>query len=134
MPRGRSWRAPGRFSLNAEILTGHAAALDPRISQVVAVETLASYVSAEPYRQQRFGIVVPGFLREVGDVCHLAALAAPRRLVIAGGLRGNGQAFTPEEFAAEFQYTQRAYGLERASEKLTIDVGGDAKAIVGALQ
>src|SRR5262249_41900379 len=61
-----------------------AAATDPRISKVAGVESLASFVSDEPYRGQRLGVIVPGILRDVGDIPHLAALVAPRRVVIAG--------------------------------------------------
>ena len=56
-----------------------AGAVDPRITHVAAVDTLASYVSDVPYQGQRLGVIAPGILREVGDVAHLAALCAPRR-------------------------------------------------------
>src|SRR5262249_54167691 len=68
-----------------------AAATDPRVSKVAAVGTLASYVSDEPYKGQRLGVIVPGLLRDVGDIPHLAALVAPRPVVIAGGVSGGGQ-------------------------------------------
>ena len=35
--------------------------------------------------------MAPGILRDVGDVAHLAALVAPRRVVIAGGVAGDGK-------------------------------------------
>jgi hypothetical protein len=62
-------------------------ALEPRISRVAASDTLASYVTDVPYEGQRLGTIVPGILRDAGDVAHLAALIAPRRLVI-GRRRG----------------------------------------------
>jgi len=36
-------------------------------------------------------VFVPGILGRVGDVSDLAALAAPRRVVIAGGVSGQGE-------------------------------------------
>src|SRR5262249_36143908 len=73
-----------------------AAATDTRITKVAAVNTLASYVTEEPYVGQRLGVMAPGMLRDVGDVAHIAALVAPRRVVIAGGVAGNGKPLTAE--------------------------------------
>jgi dienelactone hydrolase len=110
-----------------------AAALEERIVQVAAVETLASYVSDEPYRGQRFGIMVPAILRDFGDIGHLASLTAPRQLTIVGGRRGNGALLTSEELNTQFQYTTRAYGLEGAAGRLTIHTDASPKAIVSIL-
>ncbi len=43
-----------------------AAATDPRVSRVAAVGTLASYVSDQPYRGQRLGVIVPRILERRG--------------------------------------------------------------------
>ncbi len=67
-----------------------AAALDTRLTQVTTYDSLASYVSDQPFRGQRLGVLVPGLIRDVGDVAHIAALIAPRRLNIHGGVTGNG--------------------------------------------
>src|SRR5947208_16565626 len=69
-----------------------AGAVDPRITKVAAVGSLASYITDGPYVGQRLGVMATGILREVGDVADLAALVAPRRVVIAGGVAGHGQA------------------------------------------
>lgn len=74
-----------------------AAALDERVGAVAAAGTLGSYVTDAPYAGQRLGVMVPGILREVGDVAELGALMAPRRLVVAGGVTGQGAAMTVEE-------------------------------------
>src|SRR6185369_591006 len=63
----------------AGIVALTAAALDSRITHVVALDSLASYVTDTPYKNQRLGLMAPGILREVGDVAHLAALCLPRR-------------------------------------------------------
>src|SRR5262249_38956532 len=62
-----------------------AAALDERFRSVAAIDTLASFVTALPFQGHRVVTMVP-FLLDVGDVPHLTALAAPRRLVVANPL------------------------------------------------
>ena len=69
----------------ASLIALAAAALDQRISRVASIGGLVSYVTEQPYENQRLGLMVPGILREVGDIPQLASLIAPRRLVIAGG-------------------------------------------------
>ena len=97
-----------------------AAALDPRIKQVVTVGTLASYLSEEPYLGQRLGIMAPGIVRDVGDVPQLAALVAPRRLVIAGGVTGGGKALEPSALKDAFSFTRHIYAVTRSDAALTI--------------
>lgn len=74
-----------------------AAALDERVGAVGAIGTLGTYVTESPFVGQRLGVMVPGMLREVGDVTDLAAMVAPRRLVVAGGVTAQGAAMTLEE-------------------------------------
>lgn len=67
-----------------------AAAVDPRIEHVVGIETLSTYVSSVPYRKQRLGTMVPGIVRDVGDVRHWMALVErPVRWVAP--VQGDGQ-------------------------------------------
>lgn len=74
-----------------------AAAVDARVTDVVALDTLASYVTETPYKNQRLGVMAPGILRDVGDIAHLAALCLPRRVVFAGGVLGDGTKLSAEE-------------------------------------
>jgi len=92
-----------------------AAALDQRITRVATSGTLASYVTEEPYQGQRLGIMVPGILRRAGDVPHLAALVAPRRLVVAGGVTAGGKPLDAPALDAAYAFTRRAF-----------EVGGNA--------
>ena len=80
-----------------------AAATDDRITKAVAVGSLASYVSDEPFVGQRLGVMAPGILRDVGDVAHIAALAGPKRVVIAGGVWPNGKPLTPEQLREAYK-------------------------------
>ncbi len=97
-----------------------AAATDKRITKVAAVGTLASYVTEEPYVGQRLGVMAPGILREVGDVAHLAALCAPRRVVIAGGVAGNGKALDLEKLREAYRPAQKVYDLLGAEGRLRV--------------
>jgi dienelactone hydrolase len=97
-----------------------AAALDSRIQQVVTVGSLASYISDTPYENQRLGIMAPGILREVGDIQHLAALIAPRKLMIIGSVSGAGQILDELALKQQFDSTRRVYSLELAAGEFTV--------------
>ena len=79
-----------------------AGAQDSTLGSVIAYETLASYLTDKPYKNQRLGTIVPNILREVGDIPALAALCKSR-VVIAGGVNGQGQPFAPEAMSRHFQ-------------------------------
>ncbi|MEY4941812.1 MAG: hypothetical protein RIQ93_3547, partial [Verrucomicrobiota bacterium] len=97
-----------------------AAALDPRITAVATVGSLASYVSETPYSGQRLGLMAPGILREAGDIAHLAALVAPRRLIVAGGVDGGGAPLAADRLDREYAYARGIYTLVGAASALTI--------------
>lgn len=95
-----------------------AAALDKRISQAVCVKTLATYVTESPYVGQRMGILAPHIVKKVGDVGHLAALVAPRKVVFAGGVNGDG---TPsEKVTPSFAVAEAVFKLQKAPRGLTL--------------
>lgn len=98
------------------------AALDHRIDRVVTLGSLTSYVSDVPYEGQRLGIMVPGILRDVGDIPHLAALVAPRPLLIAGGVTGGGQLLDEDALARAYRFTRRAYELEQAGNRFAVSL------------
>ena len=88
-----------------------AGAVDKRITKIAAVGTLASFITEEPYEGQRLGVMAPGILRTVGDVASLAALCAPRRVVAAGGVAGNGKlALTNEQLPGTTNERLRSNG------------------------
>ena len=96
------------------------AANDIRINQVVTVGGLASYASDVPYENQRLGVIVPGILKHIGDVAHLASLIAPRRLVVAGGVTGGGAKLNEGELEKNFAWTQSAYRFVKAPKDLRL--------------
>jgi len=100
-----------------------AAAIDSRITRVATVNSLASYISDVPYRGQRFGVMAPGILRDVGDLEHIASLLAPRPLTISGGVTGGGVALDEAGLQSAFGFTQHVYGLTSKTPTLAIRTG-----------
>jgi len=111
-----------------------AAATDPRVAKAAAVGTLASYVSDAPYDGQRLGVIAPGVLKNVGNVAQIAALVAPRRVVIAGGVSGAGKALTGEQLRAAYEPAALADRLLGAGKALTLIDGTGADEVVRALK
>jgi dienelactone hydrolase len=89
-----------------------AAALDTRITTTIARGALTSYVSDVPYMNQRLGIIVPGILREVGDLEHIAALIAPRELLIQSPVLAGGESVTAESLPKQFSFTRQVFDLQ----------------------
>ncbi len=102
-----------------------AAALDERITHAVTINSLASYVSARPYRNQRLGVMVPGILRDVGDVDHIAALIAPRQIAIVGGVTGDGETIHGDDLARQFRFSRSVFSVQNASPKLRVVPNGN---------
>jgi hypothetical protein len=111
-----------------------AAAADPRVSRVAAVGALASYVSSEPYRGQRLGVIVPGLLRDVGDIPHLATLVAPRRVVIAGAVSGGGHGLDAGRLREAYEPAVRDFGLLGSGDAIRLLDAADAVDVVKALR
>ncbi|MFP6763227.1 MAG: alpha/beta hydrolase family protein [Planctomycetaceae bacterium] len=111
-----------------------ATAVDNRISRAATVGGLASFVSQVPYENQRLGIMVPGILKRVGDVPHLAALAAPRRLVIAGGVTGGGSVLTVPSLTGQYAWTIAAFRHHEAAAQLRLLPDTDAAGVAAALR
>ncbi len=87
------------------------AAIDDRINHTVTVGSLASFVTDTPYEGQRLGIFPNGILRDVGDVAHIAALIAPNKVTICGGVNGAGQQLSEETLRETFKPTSHVYEL-----------------------
>jgi hypothetical protein len=97
-----------------------AAIYEPRITRVAMVDSMVSFKSDVPYVNQRMGIIAPRILRDAGNVPHLAALLAPRRLLISGGVAGSGDAASSEALSEQFAYTRQIYRLHGAEAHLTV--------------
>lgn len=94
------------------------AAHDKRITQAATIDSLVSFVSDVPYENQRLGIMAPGILRELGDIQHIAALAAPKPTLVARGVNGAGQVLSQTELAAEFSFARRVATMENSEFRI----------------
>jgi hypothetical protein len=91
-----------------------------RVAGVAAFDLPATYLTETPYAPpMRMGVLVPGIVG-IGDVPHLAALVAPRRLVIAGGITPRGEKLSEETLREAFAFTAAAYKAHKAAERLTV--------------
>ena len=97
-----------------------AAIYEPRIARVAMISTFVSFKSDVPYVNQRMGVIAPRILRDTGDVPHLAALVAPRRLLISGGVTGDGEAQVADALRDQFAYTQQIYRLHGVEAHLMV--------------
>ena len=100
------------------------AALDERITHAVTINSLASYVTDEPYRNQRLGLMVPGILRDVGDLPHIAALIAPRQVTIVGGVTGGGQTIHGDDLLKQFRVTQEIFAMQSVAKQFRVQPDG----------
>lgn len=102
--------------------------------RIVAVDSLVSFRSDVPYTGQRMGLFAPRILRDAGDICHLAALAAPRRLVIAGGVNGGGEPQTEDQLGRQFEFTREIYRLSGSPARLIVTASSKAADLVNRLE
>ena len=118
----------------AAVVAACTAAIDSRVDQTVMIESLASYGGGTPIEQQRLGLLAPGIVRDVGDIPHIAALIAPRRLIVAGGLDSRGQAIPEAPLRQQYQFTAGVYGIENAADNLIVLPAGEINEVVGTLR
>ena len=132
------WRRPPEVVVVGEGPAGlvalTAAATDPRITKVAAVGTLASFVTDVPYQNQRLGTFAPGILRDVGDVAHLAALTAPRRVVIAGGVGPTGAPLPGGAVREAYRPAREVWDALGARNEFVIVDEADAARVAEALR
>jgi hypothetical protein len=96
-----------------------AAALDERVRSVATTGLLASFASAEPPQGHRMATFVP-FILDVGDVPHLSALVAPRRLIVARPVDAQNQTLNGEAAPRAFAAAADAYRWYSATSEFRI--------------
>jgi hypothetical protein len=97
-----------------------AASLDDRVRAVAAFQVLSSFVTPHEFQGHRMATFVP-FLMDIGDVPHLAALLAPRRLILARPVDAQSKPIDAEPAAAAFHFTESTYQWYNATSQLRID-------------
>jgi hypothetical protein len=98
-----------------------AAALVPeRVTSAAVIDGPLSLITDRAYPDgTRMGLLVPGILT-AGDVPHLAALAAPRRLTFVGGTGPTGELATGRVIQDAFAFTRKVYEAHRQPDRLTL--------------
>lgn len=94
--------------------------LEERVSSAAALGAPATFVTDQPYASiMRMGLLAPGILR-LADIPQLAALAAPRTLVVAGAVTPQDKKLYKEEIEEAYDFTQDMYQLYKPAGKLLI--------------
>ncbi|MFO0841760.1 MAG: alpha/beta hydrolase family protein [Gemmataceae bacterium] len=116
---------PRRLSLvginQAGVVAAVAGALfADRLRSVALVDTLASWVTTAAYPAgTRMGLLAPGVLR-AGDVPHLAAVVAPRKLIVTGGFSPAGKKLDATALELAFAFTRGVYKLLKAESAFVV--------------
>jgi dienelactone hydrolase len=93
---------------------------EDRVASAAVLGMPVTYVTEEAYAPgTHMGLLAPGILR-VGDVPQLAALTAPRRLLVAGGVAPQGEKRTAAQLQEAFAFTQAVYKVHRAEARWTL--------------
>jgi dienelactone hydrolase len=129
---------PRRFAVvglgQAGIVALCAAGLfEDRVTAAGAFRTPTSYVTQQAYPPgTSMGLLAPGILR-LGDIPQLAALVAPRRLILAEGVTSQGKKLTEQYLREAYAFTRDIYKLYKADAKLTVTEGGRIEDIAAGL-
>ena len=112
-----------------------AAALRPgKVARVGLVDPPVSLVGADatPWAKLPMGLLAPNLL-DVADVGRLAALVAPARLVVAGGVEPSGLPASPIRRAEAFGFARAVYRLLGSEDRLVLLDSADPSAFVRSL-
>ena len=64
--------------------------------------------------------MVPGILRDVGDIAHIATLIAPRQVTISGGVTGGGKALEVDPLREQFTFARSVFSILGTDSALRI--------------
>jgi hypothetical protein len=99
------------------------ALLGERISVTAALDTPVTLLTPETYPAgTRMGLLAPGLLK-AGDVPQLAALSAPRPLLLVGGMDGQGTALDGKQLETALAFPRTAYRLLGVADRVKIVAG-----------
>jgi dienelactone hydrolase len=94
--------------------------LEDRLAAAVVLGAPVTYVTDAAYGpKMRMGLLAPGIL-SVGDIPHLAALIAPRRLVIGDGFSPQDRNLKLTAIQEAYAFTKRIYQLYKAERQLSV--------------
>ncbi|HMF18983.1 MAG TPA: acetylxylan esterase, partial [Gemmataceae bacterium] len=103
------------------------ALLDDQVNLSAAIASPVTYVTNNPYPAGTpMGILAPGILG-VGDMPQLAALSAPRSVMVAQGISPLGKPLAEKALQAAFSFTRAIYRLHKAENRFRLTPTTDAK-------
>lgn len=106
------------------------ALFDDRIHAVASLGGPGSLVTNEAYPTgTRMGLLAPN-LFQVGDVPHISALLAPRKLAIAEALSSQGKPLANKAMGEAFAFTRTIYQLHKMANRLLLLEGARIKDLV----
>jgi len=107
--------------------------LENQICSAAAIGTPATFITEAAYGpKMRMGLLAPGILR-TGDNPHLAALVAPRPLVIADSISPIDRSLKDKEIQEAYAYTKRIYRLYKGNRHCQIGEDFRMEAVVAGL-
>jgi dienelactone hydrolase len=102
------------------VATVAGALMPERIISVGTIRSRVSLVTDQPYEDGfHMGLLVPG-LFQVGDVPHLSAMNAPRRLVIVEGVQQEKKRIPDAQFRAAMAFPQGVYKACNAVDRFAL--------------
>jgi pimeloyl-ACP methyl ester carboxylesterase len=103
------------------LVAAHAAALEPRISQLITVGGLLSYRSLldDPLTKQPFSSFLPGVMGAY-DVRDLYAALAPRRTLVINPQDSQRQTVNPVAAREELDWVNQVYENLEATDKFSL--------------
>lgn len=110
-----------------------AALFEDRVAGAISVAGLNTLVTETAYAPgTHMGLLAPGLFR-YADVPHLAALIAPRKLIVADGVTPQGQRTILKDLTEAFAYPRFIYRLLKSDDQLKIDIEIPANEIAARL-
>lgn len=97
-----------------------AAAMDDRVSRVLIQNSLGTFIDDKKYNGPRLGFLVPGLLRDVGDIAHIAAMIAPRSLQIENPVSPSGGSLPRDAASKSLQFCADVYTKLGAADAFVI--------------
>jgi len=113
------------------LLALYVSSLDNRIRKVVVSGILSSYVFEGGVGNQPLWVFIPDILNHA-DIAQVAALTAPRTLIIANPIDGAGHPLSLSDAQTELRWTTEAYDLLDAENSISILTNAEKSAILDA--
>jgi pimeloyl-ACP methyl ester carboxylesterase len=120
--RNREWLVVGVGA--GALVAAHAAAIEPRISQLITIDGLLSYRSLleDPLTKQPFSSFLPGVIGAY-DVRDLYAAVAPRRVLVINPQDSQRQTVQPVAARQELDWVNQVYENLEATDNFTLHSG-----------